>query len=773
LIFLAFLRTVAWAQTGADASIRLDGGTCRVEIDPRHGTLMAAGPSGGVLAILKGGEQGLWRLSFDDGSVLDAAQFRAGEGERRVTVRRDAATNRVELTFDAPEAVVVAHLAAIAEGIDLSAKIHPRKHAVLTVELPARLRFSPNELVRLTSPLEPHEGIGAAFRRSFFERQPQGTQGDGSPGAAVRPAAFLEHRSNYPPLFADWVHLETTSGTLAVYRVQPRGWTPWQGYRDASALFVPGRAAFGGDAQGGWIERSFATFVAPGTEWTTPVVRLAAGKPAIQSLNDYAAANGLRKQLRQKLPQQSLDRFRSAVLVKYDGTARDMIAGLPKLPVPCLIHISDYLKGGFDKEYPDHLPPHPSFGTPEELRALWDKTHALGHLIMPYTNPTWWCDHPRGPTFLAAGEDPLARGLDGKLHHEQYGRNDGWITTPWHASVQAANRVLRNQFTRDYPVDILFQDQCGARTWVYDTNPRSPRPHAYAEGLLSQLDEDARIVPLSTEDGFDRVLDDEVQLCGFTFALVPGETPSWARPLKTLYPEGTWEIYPVAQILAHDKVAMLHHDLGKFVSDRRTLTWTLGLGFAMSDRLHTRALADPQKLEWLRWLDRVQKSICRRYVGEPLESFRHEPGHGPDDGLIRARYGPVEIVANLGPNARQVGDHVLAPHGFFAEAQGMLSGDLARAGGVDLPSSGLPFVVEGNVRAADLWVLAAPGAEAASLVPQGMTGRVELIFDGQPGQDVVVLGALPLKLPAGGGAAATQSSAPRLWHAQIRALSAG
>ena len=268
-----------------------------------------------------------------------------------------------------------------------------------------------------------------------------------------------------------------------------------------------------------------------------------------------------------------------------------MIAGLPRLPVPSLIHISDYLKGGFDKQYPDLLPPRPSFGTPAEMRELFDEAHALGHLMMPYTNPTWWCDHPRGPTFLAAGEAPLALGLDGKPYHEQYGRNDGWTTTPWHPAVQAANRSLRTQFIRDYPVDILFQDQCGARTWVYDRNPASPTPFAYAEGLISQVDEDARVKPLSTEDGFDRVLNGEVQLCGFTFALVPGGNPSWARPLKTRYPEGTWEILPVAQIWRTTRRRCSITTWASSSPIGATLSWTLGLGFAMSDRLHARAVA--------------------------------------------------------------------------------------------------------------------------------------------------------------------------------------
>lgn len=975
-----------FAQGPMNAPIRIEAGSSRVQIDPIRGTLISVGAVGKSDAVVRGGEYGLWRLVFHDGSVLDASSFRADGGNRRLKLLRDPGANRLDLNFEGPEADVMVRFQGAAEGVDVSATIRPRGKTVLAVELPARLRFDPKDLVRLTSPLEPHEGVGAAYRKTFFQQQigdspqswridnlgpeaydrlvgasvvmrpmnapaeplsvtPEGERwlgGDlarrlagarvdvcrpssrqrtdlilldspagpvlaasklGGQGAlwrwggfvqpaaarltaealaavvlklaadpssrrkvglvhvahgpefaasgriavnswaprlapglrlagkelvelttpaamlaaargdefvailnpygelipvdaggmetaieavgqylrgggnwietggypfysALRPERFLEHSGNYPPLFADWVHVATSAGMLAVYRVQPRDWTPWKGRSDPGAILVPGRASFGGDGQGGWIDRSFATYVPRGTEWTTPRVRLSASRPAERSLEDYARANGLHQRLSDKLTPVVLDRFRRAVLVKFDGNVRDMIANLSKLPVPALIHFSDYLKGGFDKQYPDHLPPRASFGTPAELRTFLDRAHALGHLVMPYTNPTWWCDHPRGPTFVAAGDGPLALDLDGKPDHEQYGRNDGWTTSPWHPAVQAANRSTRIQFTHDYPVDILFQDQCGARGWVYDRNPASPTPYAYVEGLLSQVLEDAREKPLSTEDGYDRVLDGEVQLCGFTFALVPGDNPSWARSLKSRYPEGTWEISPVTQILAHDKVALLHHDLGKFVTDGPTLSWTLGLGFAMSDRLHARAVNDVRSIEWLRWLDRVQKSICARYVGEPVDSFVHEPGHGDDDGLIRARYGPVQVLANLGPKIREVDGHRLAPHGFYAEAPGMRAGDLASTVGKEASGSGTPFLVEGNAQAADLWILAPAGAPAAGLVPEGMTGRVEVIPDAQSGQVVdIVSGAFRFRLPSVSG----NPSIPRLWHAAIQA----
>ena len=60
----------------------------------------------------------------------------------------------------------------------------------------------------------------------------------------------------------------------------------------------------------------------PAPSWRSPVVRLSAGRTARESLDDYARANQLGRPLREKLPPDVLDRFRRAVLVKYDGSAR-------------------------------------------------------------------------------------------------------------------------------------------------------------------------------------------------------------------------------------------------------------------------------------------------------------------------------------------------------------------------------------------------------------------------------------------------------------------
>ena len=568
----------------------------------------------------------------------------------------------------------------------------------------------------------------------------------------LRPLRHLSRGTPYPAGFADFLHLDTNAGSASIYRAQPRPWAPWAGATDKRAIFVPGRLAWGGDEQGGYCDRSFGTFVARGETWRAPAVRLIVGRSAAESLRAYCEANGIERRLEDKMSPEVLAKLKQAVLVYYSGGAKEKLDHLERLPVPTLIHFADYLKGGFDKQYPDHLPPRADFGTPEEFRAFFDRAHELGHLVMPYTNPTWWCDGPKGPTFEREGEAPLLRRLDGELSHERYATNEGFTICFWHPAVQAANRKTVRQFTEEYPVHVLFQDQCGARSWRYDTNSASPTPYAYTEGLISMVQEDSQTKPLSTEGGWDGVVNWQAQLCGMSWGTVPTEGgPSWRRLMKHDVPPETWEVFPLAQYIAHDRCAMLYHDLGQFVTNREVLVWTLGLGFSLSYRTAAMSLGKHGPREWLKWLDRLQKSICARYVGEPVRGFEHDRGPEPtveDDGVMRATYGPVEIVANLGPRPRTEAGRELPGHGFCARAPGVVAANLKTVAGADFGEEGLSFVTEGDARRAEVWAYAAAGQGIAVELPADMRGEVTVAVDGAPAataavQDRCIRFALP------------------------------
>ena len=53
---------------------------------------------------------------------------------------------------------------------------------------------------------------------------------------ALKPARYLHYESSYPPLFADFFHIDAAGGSLSVYRIQPRTWKPWAGQQDHAAI---------------------------------------------------------------------------------------------------------------------------------------------------------------------------------------------------------------------------------------------------------------------------------------------------------------------------------------------------------------------------------------------------------------------------------------------------------------------------------------------------------------------------------------------------------
>lgn len=570
---------------------------------------------------------------------------------------------------------------------------------------------------------------------------------------ALRPHRYLSYSLSYPVAFADFMHLESRSGTAALYRVQPRTVKqPWEAAKDPAQIFIPGALCCGGDGQGGYCDHAFNTYVKPGQTWRTPAVRMTLGTPVYDDLSRYCADNGLTRPLADKMKPEVLARLKQSVLLFLGGPCREKTAALDKLPVPTLLHFSDYLKGGFDKEYPDHLPVRPDFGTPEEFKTFFDSAHARGHLVSPYTNPTWWCDHPKGPTFERDGDVGFLKGLDGKPIYERYSKNDGWTITLWHPVVQAANRLTVRQFTQDYPVDILFQDQCGARGWHYDTNPASPTPYAYSEGMIAMNDEDSRTVPLGTENGWDRVANYQTLLCGLSWGIVPTEhRPVWVRLFKASCPPETWEIFPLAQAVMHDKAIFLHHDLGQFVTNDRILSWTLALGYSLSYRANASALSQDAPREWLAWLDRLQKSVCARHLGTPLRSFKHDraplfatggdPRRESDDGIIRATYGDVSLLANLGDVPRTLDGHDLPAYGFRAAAPGMTAG---------LAPDGTGYVTETSKGKTELWVYAYPQTTVS--VPVPLSGQVTVTLDGETTYDTrsSTLGHVQLTFPQRG-----------------------
>ena len=620
--------------------------------------------------VFSAGEFGAWRLEFEDGTHLAAADW-VTNAAPAWTCAETKAEGIVRREWKSPGVDVVVTSTRVAEGVDdLRLSLMNRGRTISNCEFPARLRFAPDSVKRFVYPGRGNFGVGMAFNSKFFK----------STGNSKRP--FLAYRVQYPTLFADFAFLETTDGRNAsVYGLQPRPpHEPWTN----TTLFNPGATGVGADKKGGWYDHSFALWAKAGGSWTSPAVRIREGATLEAALADYAAANRLTRTLEEKVKNpETLRRLKAAPLFLASGSATELRNTLTLCPVPTLLHLTTYLKGGFDKEYPDHLPPNPKFGTMADFRDLVDFAHLRGHLVCPYTNPTWWCDHPRGPTFLKWGDGALALQRDGKPRHETYAACDGWVQTYFHPGSHEGNRNTIRQFATDIPVDMVFEDQCGARDWIWDFNPVSPSPTAHSEGMISMVEEHSRSLPLATEDGWDQVANAEAALMGCTWRIVPlTQNDTHLKLFKDEFPADTWEIEPVSLLLFHDKCLFYMHNLGGFVMSDLEIPWLLGLGFQFSYRQHALFfMNDSDARDWFDYLHLLQSKVVSRIAGQPLVAFRHDraplfvaggnPARESDDGTITAQYGDVKVLANLGDIPRVVGGKRLAPYGYYVEAPGL------------------------------------------------------------------------------------------------------
>ena len=622
------------------------------------------------------GEFGAWRLEFEDGSRLAASAWKGtvSESVQGGVTRRDWRSPDLDVT-------VTAEPAGDGRRDFRISLVNRGVKAVSSCEFPARRRFASESVKRFVYPGRGNYGLGMAFNAKFF--RPTGDK--------RRP--YLSYRVQYPTLFADFAFLETVDGaTVAVYGLQPRtGIEPWEN----RTPFNPGATGVGGDAKGGWYDHSFALWAKVGGTWTSPKVRISSGLTLEAALADYAAANGFRRTLADKVKDAAtLERLKRAPLVLTgDVTTETLMTLQEALPVPTLVHTSSFLHGGFDKQYPDVLPPNPKFGTQARFREVVEALRARGHVFCPYTNPTWWCDEPRGPTFRKWGDGALAIQRDGKWRREAYGyrnKDKGFVQTYFHPGSHEGNRRTVRQFVEEVPADLLFEDQTGGRDWIWDFNPASPSPTAHSEGMLSMVQEHARSLPIAAEDGWDHLAEYNTALMGCTWRLVPMTPDQMQLPLfKEEFPADTWTIEPVSLRLFHDKCLFYMHNLGLSVRHPREAVWMLALGFQMSFRTNVQRFlgvdphlnTDRNESALYDYVHLLQKEVVSRLAGEPLVAFRQdrEPliksgkplARLEDDGVIEATYGKVSVQANLGDVPRTVGGKRLAPYGFFVEAPGL------------------------------------------------------------------------------------------------------
>ena len=485
------------------------------------------------------------------------------------------------------------------------------------------------------------------------------------PGVVFEPAFFEQNRSytakypGYPGLFADYASIASGDGDIAIYTLYDQG--PIRplvlGFIHDDD-YVPDTS---------YYYHTFGAGIDDGQAWTTPRVRVHVSQSHRHTIDAYRWENGVQgfPSLTEKLGLR-YDHVVQSPLFKADAVQlgipfSDYGAMLSQVPTPGILHPVAFQPGGHDENYPDFLTPDRRWGDTADFAAMVRDAQERGLLVMPYTNPTWWDDE--SPTL----QDPAVvitdvAALDDQGHpvYEWYDIHGGYVMCPHSPFVKQRLQQLVISMTEDLPSDMLFEDQIGARPWLFDNNRSSPYRMAYVAGWLehTQAYSDALLM---TELGFDRLTETEVGFHGSV--LLPerlGLTASW-------WGTDTWHPYPLAPMMARDKVLFYQHDLAPetFTTDKATLTWNLAFGYLLSYDLVASDFGGGLDSEWLGLVSVFQKHALADYADERVTDFTNL-----EEEVTQTSFEHYAVVANWDEGSPYtVGEHTLAPSGVLLASE--------------------------------------------------------------------------------------------------------
>lgn len=585
--------------------------------------------------VSPGNVHGPWVLRFSDNTWLDGEQFSTTNPSRLFSYAWDAPNTRLTLDYVATgsQACHVTITVVPTTGPEVDCTLSITNQSGLSVELlayPVQLAFLRSQIDAVYVPYME----GMKLLPSFF--------------------SSYDFTNGYPgQMFADFAFTDMSTGCFAVYTVQ-----------DRNEPLAPSAWAILRDTYLGGVNKyhhDYTLQLASSDTWTSPTTVLSIGSTLSQAMDAYWTRNGhdTIPTLEQKLGPTLCEKLSKAVLIKRDflqgpWTFTAFQSALASIPAGSLLHFVAFWPSGFDEHYPDYLPPNAALGTLSQLQTLVATARSSGHLVMPYTNPTWWDD--QSPTLGSLGTGIVSRDRQGNLIYENYGSHGGYVVNPFAAAVVARQDQTRSEFTQTVPCDFLFEDQLGARSSpMFANHPECPSPVQYIQGLLDVAERSSTWIPNMSEGGYDRMSEFETGYC-------LSQTVNWHW-----WPASTYTPYPMVPLWVHRNLYFSAHNLAGNVmaNDLSKLTYYLSVGYSLTYDLAT------NNPSWLELLDCFQKQLVWKTIGVGMTGYENLP----TNGQTRTTYeNGIVVTANLTGGVMGSADHVMSANGFLAEQEGKVIG---------------------------------------------------------------------------------------------------
>ena len=634
-------QTVAFEDSAPD-QVRVSNASLSVSFSKANGQILEILDRAANRSLIGGSQAGcLWTASV---TQLTDTRFTGGcsfnpAGANQFAYQWDAPNNTLRLSYASTSAenpsVVVAMVFSDRPYFDIRLLLQNRTDGIIqSIGVPGSLVLS-------------DASLDAAYLPILL------------PGVRLNKEFFLSNQSaaqTYPSqlCFADFFAMDVSGTILSIYSIAPDG--------PINPVLLGIFDNETGLPNTSLAAHRFETFVRPGESYSSPPVRIHITSRVEEAILAYRASNGIAgfPSVRQKLGA-NFDSTARSPLVRTDFQlfGRDFtkwIADLDRVRVPAILHPVGFQTGGHDNNYPDFLPPNPALGTTADFRRFTEAAITRGFSVMPHTNYTWW--NAASPTLRSLAPAELSSLMvqdgQGSPRYETYGdgvsTNSGFVVSASVPSVRSRVAGFWNQWKTEAGVNALFLDQIGARPWVRDYNRQASSPLNYYDSWLSLI-ESSPGLSFTTEGGWDRLAK---SMWGFFGSAVSSadtrfnaSETRWGvgSPANNFFTPGTWEPYPLATWLFHDKVLFYQHNLefSNYTNNLEVLSWNALFGL-MQTHQWPGTPGRPPDPQWVDAAQAVQRTVSARQAGEPLTEFSRI---SPD--VFSTRFGDLQTVVNWSP----------------------------------------------------------------------------------------------------------------------------
>lgn len=614
-------------------------------------------------------DESLWKAEIAGSSTINAKSWNSpafnytwSETDKSLILRFPSGT-----TPQMGVSVDVSIIASSENWLDmkLTLQVNNTSDSIEYVHLPSELMFPNSNIEEALYPSMP----GLLFNKLYFAQK----------------IAYEAAYPGFPGIFADFFWISTSGGALTLYSV------------DNVDPLIPLRLGFGftkvnGNDYAYWIHK-FGAWKWQGQVFTSPLVRIRIGETKNSAAVSYRIDNDIDSydSLSKKLGE-FYQIIAASLEVKMDASVINIAFDryketiFPNIPIPSILHFAAIQPRGFDENTPDILPPNPRYGTTETYKTMISDAKALGFLIMPYTNPTWWDNESNTvrnlPPPLSINDISVITDT-GKPLYEKYNSKGGYTVCPWAPYVMERIQTSHQQMKSEVLSDIIFEDQIGARSWWFDFNANSPSILSYIDGWLNHTRKYKNNL-LATEQGFDRLAETEV---GFYGSVQYLEKTSITYQY---WGSGTWTPFPLAQMMMRDKVSFYQHDLSEetMTSSKENLIWNASYGYQLNYSIHNTASDDH---DWLKMISAIQKDVFSQYADHLITDFQNL-----DIDFSMTAFEGYTVYTNWNSKSPRIaGKHSISPEGFasFANDGTLNAGIFAGYNGIAL-SNGDHYIIE-------------------------------------------------------------------------------